>query len=262
MDFAKRLGEELGYYSEVLCETPENSLFERINRCLSAKCRAPHRIDFFGDEVEQIRLYDPTTQRTLGEVNELTIAGTPENEETDYTADALSFLPTEIFWILREASRLTAGHTKWFNHPENFENPHRDFRDIFNRKDAANDNWTSLSEVDENSVFFEESQVRIEHITEPAGNFLTALHTAERHLDEFETLQEHREKLLKELHYWQREKIHVVLVCRTEGDKSKIAELISETDGIQNSHPTLSLVTSRRLPDSKQGVRGYISKIL
>ena len=136
---------------------------------------APHRIDFFGDEVEQIRLYDPTTQRTLGEVNELTIAGTPENEETDYTADALGFLPTEILWILREASRLTAGHTKWFNHPENFENPHRDFRDIFNRKDAANDNWTSLSEVDENSVFFEESQVRIEHITEPAGNFLTAL---------------------------------------------------------------------------------------
>ena len=237
-DFAKRLGEELGYYSEVLCETPgEFAVRGGLIDVYPLNADAPHRIDFFGDEVEQIRLYDPTTQRTLGEVNELTIAGTPENEETDYTADALGFLPTEILWILREASRLTAGHTKWFNHPENFENPHRDFRDVFNRKDAANDNWTSLSEVDENSMFFEESQVRIEHITEPAGNFLTALHTAERHLDEFETLQEHREKLLKELHYWQREKIHVVLVCRTEGDKSKIAELISEIDGIQRFAP-------------------------
>ena len=73
----------------MLCETPgEFAVRGGLIDVYPLNADAPHRIDFFGDEVEQIRLYDPTTQRTLGEVNELTIAGTPENEETDYTADA------------------------------------------------------------------------------------------------------------------------------------------------------------------------------
>ena len=245
IDFAKftgQLAQELGYYSEVLCETPgEYAVRGGLVDVYPLNADAPHRIDFFGDEVDQIRIFDPTTQRTLNEVDSVTIAAAPQQGDDEDTADALGFLPNQVHWIVREPSRLPGNHTAWFYRPDNFENPHRDFRDILGRKRADQDFWSALSEVDDDPSLFSETKDRQEYAAEPASNFLGGLQSAERDLDAFETIQEHRTKFLKELNYWEREKIHVVLVCRTEGDRDKIQELIDSTGGLQDFVPAYVL---------------------
>ncbi len=240
--FTLRMAEELGYYSEVLCETPgEFAVRGGLVDVYPLNSNAPHRIDFFGDEVDQIRVFDPTTQRTLEEVNEVVIAAAPEEKDQGASSDALGYLPPEILWVVREPARLAADHSAWFNHPDNFENPHRDIRDIFRRDKGNRDGWVALGDVDNDPNLFRKTKNRQEFLAESASTFLVNIHTVERGLDEFETLHEHRRKFLKELHYWQREKIHVVLVCRTEGDREKVKSLLKEQKELSKFKPGFEL---------------------
>ncbi|MBT6956804.1 MAG: hypothetical protein HN996_00120, partial [Opitutae bacterium] len=236
--FTIKLAEELGYYSEVLCETPgEFAVRGGLVDVYPLNANAPHRIDFFGDEVDQIRVFDPTNQRTLEEVDEIIIGAAPEGKDQEASSDVIGYLPPEILWIVREPSRLTAEHSAWFNHPDNFENPHRDFRDIFQRDKGNLDGWVALGDVDNDPNFFRKTKNRQEFTADSASTFLVNIHTTERELDEFETLHEHRRKFLKELQDWQRQKIYVVLVCRTERDRKKVQSLLDEQKDLKSFKP-------------------------
>jgi transcription-repair coupling factor (superfamily II helicase) len=65
----------------------------------------PARIEFFGDEIESIRLFDPTTQRSAGDVTGLTIvplaAGLP-------AATLLDYLPAQAPVVLDDPEHLDA----------------------------------------------------------------------------------------------------------------------------------------------------------
>ena len=64
-DFCNSLAENLGYSSEILCEEPgQFAIRGGLVDVYPVNGREPVRIDFFGDEVEELRSFDPTTQRT------------------------------------------------------------------------------------------------------------------------------------------------------------------------------------------------------
>ncbi|HLZ07972.1 MAG TPA: transcription-repair coupling factor [Chloroflexota bacterium] len=70
---------ELGYTSESLVEYP--STFSRrggIVDVFPVDAEDPSRLEFFGDEVESIRRFDPTTQRSLQAVGELRLSPSRE----------------------------------------------------------------------------------------------------------------------------------------------------------------------------------------
>ncbi len=63
---AKRLAEELHYDAEALCEQPgQFALRGGIIDIYPLGAIEPCRLDFFGDKLESIRIFDPTTQRSL-----------------------------------------------------------------------------------------------------------------------------------------------------------------------------------------------------
>lgn len=76
----------LGYERTTIVETPGS--FSSRGGILDVFCpqmEQPVRIEFFGDEIESLRLFDPTTQRSLGTIPSLTI---PPAREALHPSDA------------------------------------------------------------------------------------------------------------------------------------------------------------------------------
>ncbi|AHF89362.1 transcription-repair coupling factor [Opitutaceae bacterium TAV5] len=68
----------LDYDSEAVCESPGHyAIRGGIIDVYPVTATQPYRLDFFGDELEDIRAYDPVTQRSDASVNEITIAASP-----------------------------------------------------------------------------------------------------------------------------------------------------------------------------------------
>src|SRR3990172_4763658 len=65
----------------------------------------PYRIELFGDEVESLREFDPATQRSIREVEEVVLLPLREPEE-DLTATLLDFLPPDSLIVLDEEPEL------------------------------------------------------------------------------------------------------------------------------------------------------------
>ncbi len=61
----------------------------------------PYRIDFFGDEIESIKMFNANTQRSEKEVNSLDIfPNITSSSDSSYTVSVLDFLPTEsVVWL-------------------------------------------------------------------------------------------------------------------------------------------------------------------
>jgi len=68
----------LDYDCEALCEAPGHyAVRGGIVDLYPVTATQPYRVDFFGDEVESIRLLDPVTQRSGARVESITLSATP-----------------------------------------------------------------------------------------------------------------------------------------------------------------------------------------
>jgi len=68
----------LDYDCEALCEAPGHyAVRGGIIDLYPVTATQPYRVDFFGDEVESIRLLDPVTQRSGARVESITLSATP-----------------------------------------------------------------------------------------------------------------------------------------------------------------------------------------
>ena len=71
----EKLSSEFNYDNEALCEAPgQFSVRGGLIDVYPLNASAPVRVDFFGDEVEAIREFDPTTQRTLRRLESVAVA--------------------------------------------------------------------------------------------------------------------------------------------------------------------------------------------
>jgi transcription-repair coupling factor (superfamily II helicase) len=69
---------------------------------------APYRLEFFGDEVESIRLFAPQTQRSLGAVGQVEVVGSPARgqQEGGLTGHLGEYLPPGAWVVLVEPAEL------------------------------------------------------------------------------------------------------------------------------------------------------------
>jgi transcription-repair coupling factor (superfamily II helicase) len=70
--------QQLDYDSEAVCESPGSyAVRGGIVDVYPVTANSPYRLDFFGDEIEEIRGFDPVTQRSGESVNSITLAASP-----------------------------------------------------------------------------------------------------------------------------------------------------------------------------------------
>ena len=112
-DLIDTLIHTLDYDSEALCEHP-GQLASRggLIDIYPYDANQPYRLDFFGDEIESIRTFDPSSQRTLENVASITISAAESAKEAE-AADGkfIDYLADEsIAWLFEEPSQLVREH--------------------------------------------------------------------------------------------------------------------------------------------------------
>ncbi len=85
---------ELDYDSEAVCEAPGHyAIRGGIIDVYPVTATQPYRLDFFGDEIETIRAFDPVTQRSGQSVPGITISASPRLRLAAAQAGIADYLP-------------------------------------------------------------------------------------------------------------------------------------------------------------------------
>lgn len=214
-EVAEKLAKDFDYDNEALCEAPgQYSVRGGLIDVYPLNASAPVRIDFFGDEIEALREFDPETQRSLRKLKKIVIAaGTPEE------AGASALREGALFDYFPAGTRIVLAE------PESLP----DYSDLLAR--AAENRWqicgfSSLDEVPEilRAGVFAPEDWHCEDLEEIAYGEISSAIGSERLAEAEET----RRRVLMQLDAWSRRGDRVYLVTESEGSEERLREILDE----------------------------------
>ena len=222
---------ELDYDSEALCEHPAQLATRGgLIDIYPYDANQPYRLDFFGDEIESIRTFDPSSQRTLENVASITISAAESAKEA-HAAEGqfIHYLTSEpIAWLLEEPSQLVREHPYRFENLSSTSGTLRSFEQVFKLRAAANDLRLGICSVDTDPVLFD-GAVRVELATEPTANYRHHTDAVQVGYDRFESEQSARAKFEDCIADWsKKDKRTLYFVTASESEATRIAELLAE----------------------------------
>ena len=62
----------------------------------------PYRIDFWGDEIDEIRIFDPSSQRTTKSLNSISLHANSTQDEDGVEGGFFSYLNCRTTWAFIE----------------------------------------------------------------------------------------------------------------------------------------------------------------
>ena len=147
--FQQKLSNDLDYSSEILCEEPgQYSLRGGLVDVYPVNATIPYRIDFFGNEIEEIKSFDPTTQRTIAPVKAVTLSSAKIKDENTLEGGFFSYIPGNTTWAFIEPEKLIADYPLAFHQSEN-RKLNKACLDLAWQDSSQSDTFLGLSEIDE-----------------------------------------------------------------------------------------------------------------
>ncbi len=99
--------EKLDYDSEAVCESPGHyAVRGGIIDLYPVTANQPYRLDFFGDEIESIREFDPVTQRSGATVESISLAASPRVRLAHSTTGLADYLTASAHLVFIEPAAL------------------------------------------------------------------------------------------------------------------------------------------------------------
>ena len=150
----EQLTERLNYDVESACESiGEIAVRGGLIDIFPIDKKQPYRIDFFGDEIESIRYFDPASQRSIGNETTLTI---PPNCANQFSKNTLAdFLPEQsITWILDDPKILEREHAYRMSSSRGGSEP-LTLMDIFRLRQNHKDSLYGICEFDLQPILFD-----------------------------------------------------------------------------------------------------------
>jgi transcription-repair coupling factor (superfamily II helicase) len=200
------------YERETVCEAPgQFAVRGGLVDVYPLNAAVPVRVDFFGDEVESIRVFDPTTQRSEGALEHFSILATSLADAPSRAGAFVSHLPSgDVLWV--------------------FVSPPEGELKLPPGWCREGDALVAVTEFDSVAAWL---GAGCEHAVEAwDGQELVDLFpVADRErlgADRLTAEEETRELLLLRLAQWQREGFPVKIVAATEGALTRIRTLIAE----------------------------------
>jgi transcription-repair coupling factor (superfamily II helicase) len=219
---------ELDYDSEAVCEAPGHyAVRGGIIDVYPVTATEPYRLDFFGDDIEDIRAFDPVTQRSGARVERISVGASPRMR--------LESAKTGISDYLNPLCHLA------FVEPAALEEEFRAFAvdgadgltPLLSRCEAS----FGFSEIDEASTIF----------AEPASETVWDTESLEHHRrlpsetllarDRLEAEEDARRSFLAGLAEWKREGYAVAMAASKEGEEKRIREILSSAPSLADLDP-------------------------
>jgi len=220
--FATLLGETLDYSSEVVCEEPgQFAVRGGIIDVYPVNANSPVRIDFFGNEIEEIRVFDPTTQRTVSTINEIKISSNAINIGDGRKGEFVNYLPDRVRWIINEPQNMLGHYPLLFHEPENKKVDQINFSLIWKRPNGQNDDYSGFSELPVGTGIFSESKtcrLSFEAFVEPLQS---------THNDGFKMPQQEdgRNEIIRRIKNFQKKGYGLILSVGAGAEKKRIFDI-------------------------------------
>ncbi len=222
--------------------------------------RMPFRLDFFGDEIEEIRAFEPDTQRSAFQVKSLTVAPPPGHSLPTVPAGILQYLPEKVLWQFWEPRLSEENCPEFF--PSNPDPDHDRDRDpalaknvpsgclansvtsgrlansvtsgrlaeLLRARTDKGDAWLAYSALDQESILFGASSQRVSLETEPLDHYRSNLpRDPDPDLADLSRL-----KFFRRLQDWQREGYDLILSVQSPGEMDRLNELIDSEPGLKS----------------------------
>ncbi|HEY3755432.1 MAG TPA: transcription-repair coupling factor [Opitutaceae bacterium] len=211
--------QELDYDSEAVCESPGSyAVRGGIIDVYPVTATQPYRLDFFGDELEDIRGFDPVTQRSGESVSEIRLPASPRVRLEAARAGLADYLPDNTHLLLVEPSALE----------EEFgalgDNEGGGFPALLARCARV---W-GVSDLDEASPWFDgeiaettwDTESLVHHRRYPEEGLLAQ--------DRLQAEESGRRDFLGQLSNWQRNGYELLFVAAKEGEEQRMREILTD----------------------------------
>ncbi|MEN8661258.1 MAG: transcription-repair coupling factor [Lentimonas sp.] len=230
-ELTQRLTDELDYDSEALCEHPgQMATRGGLIDIYPYDALEPYRIDFFGDEIESIRTFDPASQRTKESAPAITVSAAASAEASHANEGAfIDYLPEKtIHWLLEDPALLVREHPYRFEVIKAKSAATRTFYQVAAQRPASNDKLVGICEVDTEPTLFKGAD-RIELSIEPTENYRLHTDAAQVGYDRFESEQSARSKFEDQIADWaKKDKLAIVFMTAGSSETQRIRELLVE----------------------------------
>ncbi|MEC8332748.1 MAG: transcription-repair coupling factor [Verrucomicrobiota bacterium] len=229
INLVERLVTSLGYDSEALCEQP-GQLAKRGGLIdiypYDAPC--PYRIDFFGNEIESIRSFDPTTQRSEKNFSSIHIASARTVTDLDSVEGGLMtfFEGSTLHWALDEPTKLVREHPCRFEKLPSSVGRLRSFYQVLEHL-YINNILSAMCELDTDAELFVGAS-RFELEVEPVRNYRSHPRVAQIGYDRLESEQDTRIKFEKHISEWANKGLKIIFSVTNENDENRIRELLDD----------------------------------
>ncbi len=220
--------QKLDYDSEAVCEAPGHyAIRGGIIDVYPVTANQPYRLDFFGDEIESIREFDPVTQRSGAAVENITLAASPRVRLDPSKTGLANYLTPSAHLLFVEPATLE----------EEFSAFARDGSDgltpLLERCAAA----FSVSDLDEASALFD-------GVTDETTWDTESLAHHRRYPDDALVAQERlsmeedaRREFLRQVAAWRKAGYDVAFVLSKEGEEQRTQEILAEDPKLKDIRP-------------------------
>lgn len=219
-ELQEKLLSDFDYDNEALCEAPgQFAVRGGLIDVYPLNASAPVRVDFFGDEIEALREFDPTTQRTLRKLDRISVTSglLLNRENTEENGRICDYFPKNVRMIFSEA--------------ETFDESV--LRETLHRVKNYGAEVSGFSAFDEVPNCFAEcfpdsgapQNWETQDLEEFAYGDISAGALGIERLAEAEEL---RRRVLLLLDDWQKKKERVVIVCENAGTEERLREILDD----------------------------------
>ena len=182
----------------------------------------PVRLDFFGDELESLREFDPLTQVSRGEITGVTLPPAGElgilkqRQNQKPLATLLDYLPRETIFLLCGSDSLAVhadSYERQVPKGDAFFISWPDFLIELNRRGHASVDFSGEAEIGEGGLQFET---------------LDAFRPLAERAPEPQIAEAQRREFFQQLHRWLRQDFSVHVFCNNDGERQRFEEIWQE----------------------------------
>ncbi|HTB79645.1 MAG TPA: transcription-repair coupling factor [Opitutaceae bacterium] len=219
---------ELDYDSEAVCEAPGHyAVRGGIIDVYPVTAAQPYRLDFFGDEIESIKILDPVTQRSGEAVESIALAASPRVKLDPAKTGLADYLPPLAHLAFIEPATLD----------EEFNTLARDhgpsIAPLFEKCAAA----FGLSDLDEASALFDGAETEQTWDTESLAHHRSYPGDALVAQERLQVEEEARRKFLRQAAAWRRAGYEVVFVVSKDGEEQRTREILADDAELKKLSP-------------------------
>ena len=218
----------LDYDSEAVCEAPGHyAIRGGIIDVYPVTANQPYRLDFFGDELEEIREFDPVTQRSGASVASIAVAASPRVRFANSATGIADYLSTGTRLAFIEPASLEEEFSAFAREGSDGLAP------LLARCAAA----FGVSDLDEASALFDTGAAEATWDTESLAHHRSYPEGALVAQERLQVEEDARLKFLLQVAAWRKAGYDIVFVAAKVGEEQRIREILAERTALKSIRP-------------------------